>query len=161
MTELRTLAWIGLASVWLVGLVPAPGAAAAPGSSLVVTAHDDGGTFWFTVEGQSGRNPPIQLEPGQRVDIVLKNEGTVGHNLLLPQLGLEIPCCVSPGERTSTTWTVPAEEDLPDGELTYVCEPHRHLGMGGQLDLPRPTPMPPMSTVLVLGAAGLVLRSRA
>ncbi len=68
---------------------------------VTVTATD----FGFEQNG-------IELEPGE-IEVTLVNKGKVQHSLASHELGFDI--VASPGEETSTTFSLPAGETFPFG----------------------------------------------
>lgn len=101
-----------------------PGAAAL---ALEVTAHDDGIDFWFTIAGYPGKNPTLSIPAGTVVNVTLHNEGTAKHNFHVDGVAGGIPCCIAVGATEKGTFT------MPNQPVQYYCEPHRTLGMQGQL----------------------------
>lgn len=158
-----------LALALLAAAALAPFAAAQ--TTIDLEAHDGGGEFWFTLAGQSAKNPPIKVEPGAEVTISLKNAGAIVHNFVLDApVKKGIPCCVPGGGSGTFTFTAPAE----DATIEYWCDPHRAAGMKGTLvvgaggaaaggsgdggrAMPDLTSIGPGSTLFGLGLAGLVV----
>lgn len=114
--------------------------AAAPAEArtvLNVTSHDEGPPdsraerpFWFTVEGREGRNPTIQLDPGEEVVVHYRTEGTQLHALAFREPVVAGAGVVEPGNSSTFRFTVP--EDATNG-TTYLCEFHGVVGEGGSV----------------------------
>lgn len=119
-----------------------PLASAAEETTIRLFAHDEGhDVAWFEVEGVEGRNPEIALVAGSRVTFVLENRGSVEHNLHLPDPPGGVTRLVAPGETRTITVDVPANAT---GRALYWCDPHRQIGMSGDIVFraPPPTPAP-------------------
>ena len=135
-----------------------PAGAAGP-HEIRVTAHDDGGEAWFTVEGLEGRNPDIVVAAGEEVHLVLTNAGTLAHSFRI-QEGAGVPCCVAPGKVGYANFTAPPAPI----EKRYFCQPHEGRGMAGRLivrvepvsDAAGPTAA--LLGALLLGAAAVAAR---
>ena len=69
----KTLAALLVATA--IATLAAPSAASQDATTLNITAHDDGGEYYFMVEGMDGKNPKITLTPGQSYTVNFKNEG--------------------------------------------------------------------------------------
>lgn len=130
-------------------LLVAPAAA----RELKVAAHDDGIQFWFEVEGVSGRNPTLQADPGETLDIQLSNPGTSPHNLKITGVG-GTPCCTAAGGLANATLTLPTAPQA----IRYFCEAHPNLGMEGILNVGTPAPAStPAAQGSTSGSAGASL----
>lgn len=72
----------------------------------------------------------IKASAGETLEIVLTNDGTVGHNFAIPELGVSTPV-IEPGQQTSLTVT------LPDRSITFESEctvpGHKERGMVGRI----------------------------
>lgn len=132
-----------------------------------VTAHNEGGEFWFECVGvvcNEGRNPPIILDPGRTYRFHVTNEGDARHDFHLGELDARTNL-LDPGAETNLTVTVP---DDASGESIYWCSPHRSRGMegllvfegegigGGPIDNDSPGPGAPL-LALALGAVLLLV----
>jgi len=71
----------------------------------------------------------IVLKPGERVSIILVNEGRYSHTFTIDALGIDIS--LSPGERKTIDITAPSSP----GSYTFYCKPHRGLGMTGNISV--------------------------
>src|SRR6185369_5798082 len=74
----------------------------------------------------------IMAEPGEKLTLALRNEGTMDHSLAVDLGGgvvPRLPAAVHPHETAKMTITVP----LAPGNLSYYCpiDGHRALGMEG------------------------------
>jgi len=97
-----------------VGTAPAP----SPGAAEVTVVARD---LSFSPE-------EVGVPAGQTVNLVLRNEGAVFHDLTLPDLGFRLSA--SPGQEASAALTVPAP-----GRYPFFCSVpgHRQAGMVGVL----------------------------
>ncbi|HLE96706.1 MAG TPA: plastocyanin/azurin family copper-binding protein [Candidatus Thermoplasmatota archaeon] len=116
-----------LAFLLLAVLVAASAPAAAESKTFQFETHDDSGTY-FTLEGQTAKNPTIAVAPGDEVTIVLNNVGPAQpHNWeIVGQSGASIACCLTPGQEMNVTFSAPSA-----GTYTYRCLPHESQGMKG------------------------------
>lgn len=108
----------------------APEATPAGPVSIVLTGHGEGGAFFFTLEGDSKKNPTLTVAPGSEVTVTLKTISGAVHNFCTDASGTKT-CTklVSEGDEASITFTVPAEA----GSFEYWCDPHRSSGMKGRI----------------------------
>lgn len=93
---------------------------------FTLEGHSDGGNFYWTVVGQSARNPDIRVEPGQVVTFHVKSVGGL-HDL---KIGSEskIKSFDDTSGTIDVTWTAPTEP----GTVTYICTFHG-AGMSGKI----------------------------
>lgn len=100
--------------------------------SLEVTGHDEGSEYWFTAEelGEEVENPPILLKPGTTYEVNFTNAGSVEHNLVFGGPVDANTSLIAGGEEESITFTVPTNAT---GTFSYWCDPHRGLGMQGEV----------------------------
>jgi plastocyanin len=126
----RTIRFGLAGSVLLAGLAIAIAAAVASASStrsvpereITLVARD---MAFFFVEGEQA-NPTLRVAPGERVRIRLVNqEAGVLHDLLIEQLGFEIPAFREAGERVGV---LIAPRDT--GHYEYLCSLHRRMMRG-------------------------------
>ncbi len=120
----------------LAGAALAPSAGAHGGAEhLTVTAHDDGGDYWFTVEGYDGQNPALILSPDTTYEVTLigADDTAASHNLVFGWEDTQgNDRYVNAGENTTFQVTTPAEGDYPfTGGEGYWCTPHKSAGMAG------------------------------
>ena len=105
-------------------------APAEPAGPLAITleTHTQGGGGYFTLEGETAKNPPIRAAPGQEVTvtIVAKDDGV--HNFCFGDAKTCTPFVTSAGETQTLTFTVPES-----GTIEYFCSPHRGAGMKGNV----------------------------
>lgn len=108
-------------------------------TEINMTAHDEGPPdsraerpFWFEAEGLDGRNPTLDLDPGEEVVVTITNEGTQTHSLRFGgQIDAPTPV-VEPNATLTVEFTVPANAT---GPITYWCQFHQVMGMGGGIAL--------------------------
>lgn len=121
-----------VAAIGLVALLVLAPPVAAQARILDVSGRDDGYDFWMEFSGLPGRNPTVNVTPGERVTVRFTNHGTSAHNFhVAGPVERETPCCQQPGASASLTFDAPAS----GGDLAYYCVPHRSLGMEGAFRL--------------------------
>ncbi|MES2153590.1 MAG: hypothetical protein V4510_00455 [bacterium] len=119
--------------------------------TLRVTAHDGGSESWFEVEGYSGRNPELHVDPGASVTIILDNNGSNPHGFTVGVLG-GVKCCVAPGATGTGQFIAP----VSDTALTYNCPIHDLMrgtivvGAGSDKGTPLPVWILPVALALAL-----------
>jgi plastocyanin len=112
-----------IAGLVLVGCTPHPG----PTRDIVLVAR---GMTFVLEDAPDVPNPEIQLQAGERVRLVLKNEAPgLLHDVVIPDLGVEIEQ-MRAGESRELTFTVPAAP----GRHAYRCRPHAEM-MHGVVDV--------------------------
>jgi hypothetical protein len=83
-----------------------------------------GGDWMWALEGQTRPNPPLVVQPGAQVTLIIKqNEASAGtpHNLEVGTAPKQkTPNIVDPGDTETLTFTAPATA----GTLAYVCLIH-------------------------------------
>ncbi|GEM_PF-6410806 len=107
-------------------------------ASFHVVAHNVGAPgsrnehpFWFTVDGLEGRDPQLNLTPGEDVTITFTNEGDRPHSL---QLGDPIGVgtgLVDPNGTATLSFRAPANATATG----YWCALHRPVGMAGAISV--------------------------
>lgn len=133
MMKLRNIfVWIGL--LIAIGLT---GAACTPktvvvNSEFVLTTEMAGGSFAYvgvngTINGVT--NPALEVQPGERVTILLVNSGEGTHDVVFDALNLRTDQITKKGETTSITFNAPTEA----GAYEYRDSTHDKLGMKGVL----------------------------
>lgn len=108
------------------------GAPAAPQPvTFTLVPGNVGGNWVWHLEGQTQVNPPLVVQPGAEVTIIIKqteNSAGVPHNL---QVGTEKTAVITnPGDTQTIKLTAPAEA----GSLRYVCLIHE-ASMKGVLQI--------------------------
>jgi plastocyanin len=103
-----------------------PPAPAAP-ITITLTAHQEGGVYYFQIEGDSARNPTLTVAPGQQVTFVVKIASGV-HNL---NINNEAKSAILADGEESFQWTAP----MTPGRIEYWCDPHRSAGMRGTIQV--------------------------
>jgi plastocyanin len=137
-------------------------AAAPTPVDLHVTAHDDGGQFWFEVDGHPGRNPDLHLQPGTTVVVAFENQGTVAHNFCfdapVSRCNVPYPDGIPVGGSDTSSFDIPAGT----ASLGYYCLPHEGLGMKGVAFGDSATKQKPSPAIfgIVSVAAMIVLAAR-
>ena len=106
-----------------------PPAAPEPAGPLAIAleAHTTGGSGYFTLAGESARNPTLRVAPGQEVTVTLTGMDDGVHNFCIGA-GQCTAFVTSAGDSATFTFTAPAT-----GTLEYYCQPHRSGGMKGSL----------------------------
>lgn len=111
-----------------------PDAPAEPAGPLAITleTHTAGGGGYFTLEGQTARNPTIRAAPGQQVTVTLKGTDEGVHNFCAGP-GKCTPFVTAAGDTQTITFTAPES-----GTLEYYCQPHKGAGMKGTITTAAP-----------------------
>lgn len=111
---------------------PTPPAEPAPPEDLVIEieGHQDGESYYFTLAGESAKNPTITVRPGQKVTFQF-TAVTGSHNV---RLTTGDKTAVIEDASATLEWTAPAEA----ASLEYWCEPHKSNGMRGRLVVAEP-----------------------
>lgn len=112
--------------------VVAPAAAAAPDDAkLALQAFDAGeADYWFEAEGLTGRNPTLTFPAGTRVVVTLHNDAHLHHNVHFGEPLDRATRQIGPGGSVIISLDVPADAN---GAARYWCDPHRELGMIGEV----------------------------
>lgn len=113
------------------GTEGAPAEPAGP-ITIVLVGHQEGSSFYFTREGETQRNPTLNVQPGQKVTFTLKIASSV-HNLNVN--GEQKTPIMGEGEESSFEWTAPSEP----GTVEYWCDPHKSNGMRGRIVVGTPS----------------------
>ena len=118
---------IGLTLIAL-GLALAALPAGAQGqTSFTLEAHSEGGGGYFTLEGETARNPTLNVAPGETITITLKAADSEGvHNVKVDGEAAGSEYVTALDETVTYTFTAPTT-----GTKEYFCEPHRGAGMKG------------------------------
>ena len=84
-----------------------------------------GGGGYFRLAGGTEANPTLDARAGERLVILLRNEGGVPHDLAFALPGdARVPCCVAPGDQAVLMLDVP--QDAPE-EVAYFCTLHGNM----------------------------------
>lgn len=102
---------------------PAPTEPAGP-ITITLETHTEGGSGYFTLEGQTAKNPRLSVQPGQQVTIVLKGTDAGVHNFCYGDAKTCTAFVTSAGDEGTLTFTAPES-----GSVEYFCSPHRGAGM--------------------------------
>lgn len=146
-----------------------PATAQSTPRTIVLEAHDAGTEYWFTLQGQTQRNPTLTVNASETVTFKLINKGTVTHNLHIDPNGLakKAPSgatLLSPNQTAEVTVTFPDEAKT----LTYQCDPHAFTMKGtlqvqkagaGAGDAKSPG-FEVVALVAAVGVAGILLHRR-
>lgn len=103
-----------------------PAAPAGP-LELVLETHTAGSGGYFTVAGDSARNPTIRAAPGQEVRVTLRATDGGFHNFCVAADQCT-EYVTAAGQEATLTFTAPES-----GTIEYYCLPHRSAGMLGTL----------------------------
>ena len=115
----------------VVGEAAAQGNAAQPATQFTLVAHQEGSSYYFTLEGGTQRNPTLVVPPNAQITVTLKGGGGV-HNVQVQ--GQPASDYVNAeGDEVTYTFTSPAS-----GTVQYWCVPHRTAGMVGQVRVAAP-----------------------
>lgn len=151
--------------VLLLALLSVAGAAAAAEEkdSFSLVASFSGGSFFWTLENATEKNPTLVVPPNATVRVRIVNEGAQVHNFVVAgqppsaYVSEEVPV-------VEHSFQAPAS-----GYVEYYCQPHRAANMWGYVlvagsEAPARDETPALglvATALALGAAALVARRRA
>ena len=105
----------------------APAAAAGP-LELVIEAHTEGSGGYFTLEGETAKNPRIRVAPGQEVRVTLRGTDNGVHNFCVGDSRSCTEYVSAPGDVQTFTFTAPES-----GTVEYFCAPHKGAGMRGSV----------------------------
>ena len=102
-----------------------------PITVTLLTTTDDDGLAFIGVGGDIDgvRNPTLQFEPGDVVEVALENGDGVEHDIFFPEFEATTDRITEKGATTSIVLEVDK-----DGQFTYFCSVpgHRQSGMEGQ-----------------------------
>ena len=110
----------------------AGGADAEPAGPITIEieGHQQGSAVYFTLKGETQRNPPLRFAPGQQVTFIFTSVSGV-HNLNVN--GEARTAILGEGETAEIQWTAPES-----GSVEYWCDPHRGAGMRGRIAVAAP-----------------------
>ncbi len=91
-------------------------------TAFTLVGHEDSGFYW-TLEGQTAKNPTLVVPAGATITVTVKSAGGF-HNLHVE--GSPAGDYIETGETTTYTFTAPAS-----GSVGYWCDPHKSSGMAG------------------------------
>jgi hypothetical protein len=89
--------------------------------------HDDSGTYYWTLEGQSQHNPTITVQPDADITVTVKNSGSTPHNFAVGDDKKGSDYVNTPADVATYTFHSGAES----ASVKYFCVPHGSLGMTG------------------------------
>lgn len=136
LTTPRILAGAAIVAL-IVAVAPAATGQTPQPTEFTVTGHDEGGEFWFEVEGNEERNPEIVLAAGEEYTVTFENVGQQVHNLHFGGGIDEATELLQAGQSATLTFTAP---DEIGEDAFYWCDPHRGLGMEGPLSVTAAAP---------------------
>jgi plastocyanin len=109
--------------VLLLIVVALPVVSSGPVREIVMVA--DGMAFRAEAD-QSQTNPVIEVQAGETIRIVLRNEERgMRHDFAVPVLGIALDL-VEWGDQNAVTFVAPSQP----GDYEYVCQPHRVMMRG-------------------------------
>jgi len=129
-----------------------------PAAQITMIGHDDSGTYYWTKEGDSARNPTLTFAPGQHVVVTVKNSGSTPHNFAVGNDKKGSDYVSSPSDEATYEFDAPQS-----GTTSYFCIPHGPSGMKGTIKVgdagggapaaggeaaPAPTPAPTSFTII-------------
>ena len=115
---------VGITMIVL-GLALAALPASAQGqTSFTLETRTEGGGGYFTLAGETQRNPTLNVEPGAEITVTLKGTDDGVHNFCVGSDCSEFVTAV--GEEQVFTFTAPSS-----GTVEYFCQPHKGAGMKG------------------------------
>lgn len=96
-------------------------------TSFTLISHSEAGGGYFTLEGETAKNPTLNVAPGETITITLKAaDGDGVHNVKVDGQASGSDYVQAAGDTVTYTFTAPAS-----GTKEYFCEPHRGAGMKG------------------------------
>lgn len=98
-------------------------------TSFVLETHTEGGSGYFTLEGQTARNPTLVVPAGETITITLKGLDVGVHNIQVDGASAS-DYVQAAGDEVQYTFTAPAS-----GSKQYWCVPHKGAGMIGQVQV--------------------------
>lgn len=107
-------------------------------TSFTIQTNNEASSGYFTLEGETAKNPTLNVAPGAMITITLKGVDDGFHNFCVD--GAEPKCSeyVESGADTQTfMFTAPAS-----GKVEYFCQPHRGAGMKGTVNAASATATP-------------------
>ena len=110
----------------LVALALALGASACGGGGGSGGSGDSASSKELELDDYYFQPKTIQGNPGQKITLELKNEGSTEHNFTLSDQSIDQD--VEKGETAKVTVTVPQS-----GSVRFYCKYHRSMGMTGTL----------------------------
>ena len=96
------------------------------GGKKASTSAGGGGTTEMEMDDFYFSPKTVKGQPGQKVEVELKNEGKVEHNLTIDDQGIDKD--VEPGKTATVEVTIPQS-----GTADFYCKYHRSQDMTGQL----------------------------
>jgi uncharacterized cupredoxin-like copper-binding protein len=119
---------LGLSLILLGAVLAAVPANAQTGgqTSFTLETHTEGGGGYFTLEGQSARNPTLNVAPGQQITVTIRGTDDGVHNICFQTNDKCSEYVQAAGETQTLTFTAPAS-----GNGQYYCLPHKGAGMVG------------------------------
>lgn len=128
-------------------------------TSFTLTTHTEGGGGYFTLEGQTAKNPTLVVPASTAITITMKGSDDGVHNIQVDGSAAS-DYVQSAADSVTYTFTSPAS-----GSKGYWCVPHKGAGMAGTVQVAgsaQPTPpatdgeakdSPGIATIGVLVAA--------
>lgn len=98
---------------------------------IFLEGHGVNGQFYFTLKGESAKNPTLVVQPGQQVTVHLTTLSGAVHNFCQSVDGKCTAFASEGGDEVTLTFTAPAE----GGALEYWCAPHKGNGMKGTIQV--------------------------
>lgn len=99
-------------------------------TSFTLQTNNEGGGGYYTLEGETAKNPTLNVAPGQTITITLKGADNGFHNFCVTGASPECSEYVESGADTKTfTFAAPAS-----GTVEYFCQPHKGAGMKGTIN---------------------------
>lgn len=98
-------------------------------TSFTLQTYTEGGSGYFTIEGQTARNPTLVVPAGETITITLKGTDAGVHNVQVE--GADASEYVQAAtDEIIYTFTAPAS-----GSVGYWCVPHKGAGMAGTVQV--------------------------
>lgn len=98
-------------------------------TTFTLETHTEGGSGYFTLEGQTAKNPTLVVPANTVITITLKGMDDGVHNMQVDgSSGSEY--VQAAGDSVTYTFTSPAS-----GSKQYWCQPHKGAGMVGMVQV--------------------------
>lgn len=94
-------------------------------TSFTIETHTEGGAGYFTLAGETARNPTLVVPAGETITVTLKGTDAGVHNMQVDGASAS-EYVQSPTDEVTYTFTAPES-----GSKQYWCVPHKGSGMVG------------------------------
>lgn len=107
-------------------------------TTFALETHSEGAGGYFTIEGQTQRNPTLNVAPGESITITITAaDGNGVHNICVEPTDTCSEFVTAEGDTQTLTFTAPTS-----GTVEYYCQPHVSAGMKGLVSAASATTTP-------------------